>query len=152
MGDLTRNLSWREVLRGSGYDDEQPMPAAVRERMEWAAAHVFQPLRDAWGAPLRVISGVREKHMNEACGGATNSRHVVGDAFDLKLVGDMTDARYVRLYDLIAAMQKDGRLPKGGLGIYVSKSRGHVRFLHVDARERRARWNKTHLSKARGSA
>jgi len=141
---LSRNLSWSEVLRGSGYSSRDDVPADVRARIEWAAVEVFQPLRDAWDGPLRTVSAIRSVEVNRACGGAKRSRHVVGDAFDIR---PKDRWRLLELYDLADAMQRDGRLPPGGLGVYWW--RGKPRFFHIDGRGRRARWNAKHLAALR---
>ena len=160
MGAITKNLSWREVLRGSGYDGLDDVPFGVLDRME-RAADAFQALRDAWGDSLNIVSGggLRSEEMNDRVGGSDKSRHVQGDAFDLKLPGRRPNRDYLKLYELIDAMQRDGRLPKGGLGAYWHKggkknkktgdvSVPHIRFIHFDVRGYVARWNSRHKKRA----
>ena len=133
MGDLTRNLSWREVLRYSGASSKEEMePGMVKVVLE-ETAPMFQALREALGMPITVISGYRTPTQNRKCGGARKSQHMLGRALDMKCA-DMD-----RLYETANAMQYDGRLPKGGLSIY-RRDDGTNRFVHVDCRGRRARW------------
>ena len=53
--------------------------ANLRELVE----NVLDPLREAWGGPITVSSGYRNKQLNIAVGGATNSHHLYGMAADI---------------------------------------------------------------------
>lgn len=44
---------------------------------------LLDPLREAWGNPIRVTSGFRGFELNKAIGGATTSAHSIGAAADL---------------------------------------------------------------------
>jgi uncharacterized protein YcbK (DUF882 family) len=140
---LAPNLSWDEVLRGSGYDSVADLPEDVATNVERMAAHMFQPLRDELGFGLTVLAGggVRSPAMNRRCGGARASKHLLGLALDLRA---STERRTLQIYDCANQMQEQGRIPVGGLALYLRKD-GGVRFVHVDARGlvggRRARWN-----------
>jgi hypothetical protein len=155
---LAPNLAWREVLRGGGYEMDE-VPSALRQVVERTAREMFQPIRDAFGGPLTVLSGggLRSYEVNRRVGGAkpkldeegspiagTGSQHLHGTALDLKA---STRRNTVALYDLIIQLQRAGTIPKGGCAIYVVKSgkkKGTPRFVHVDARGRMARWNHGH--------
>ena len=141
---LAPNLSWDEVLRGSGYDSVADLPEDVATNIERMAAHMFQPLRDELGFGLTVLAGggVRSPAMNRRVGGAKASKHMLGVALDLRA---STERRTLQIYDCANQMQEQGRIPVGGLALYLRKDDGGVRFVHVDARGlvggRRARWN-----------
>ena len=141
---LAPNLSWDEVLRGSGYDSVAELPEDVATNVERMAAHMFQPLRDELGFGLTVLAGggVRSPAMNRRVGGAKASKHMLGVALDLRA---STERRTLQIYDCANQMQEQGRIPVGGLALYLRKDDGGVRFVHVDARGlvggRRARWN-----------
>lgn len=47
------------------------------------ATHILDPLRDAWGAPIRVNSGYRSPSLNRAVGGSATSQHLRGEAADI---------------------------------------------------------------------
>lgn len=53
--------------------------ANMRELVE----NVLDPLREAWGGPITVNSGFRNKPLNIAVGGDTNSHHLYGMAADI---------------------------------------------------------------------
>lgn len=46
-------------------------------------ANVLEPLRMAWGKPIRVTSGYRSEALNRAVGGVANSQHRLGQAADI---------------------------------------------------------------------
>jgi len=134
---LAPQLSWSEVLRGSGYDSVEDLPQDVADNIAVMAASMFQPLRDELGFPLTVLSGVRSPAANRRCGGARKSQHLTGLALDLR---GPSEVHTLQIFDAANQMQRSGRLPKGGLALYLRKD-GSVRFCHVDARGRLARWN-----------
>lgn len=99
-------------------------------------------IREAYGAPLRVVSGYRSPEHNAAVGGAKASQHMAGRAADICPVhrepGDIE-----RLRRVIEGLMIAGRLPAvGGIGYY-----GEL-WIHVDCRLKVpsghvARWNGT---------
>ena len=137
--NLAPNLTWGEILRGSGYDAAAFLPDAVRDSVESMAARMFQPLRDELGFPLTVLAGggVRSPDMNRRVGGARTSQHMAGRALALR---GPSEKHTLQIYDVADAMQAAKRIPLGGLALYLRKD-GSVRFVHVDCRGRRARWN-----------
>lgn len=58
-----------------------------------AAQGALDALFAAYGAPLNVISGYRDPEHNARVGGASNSRHMHGDAFDIDVSGLPYDER-----------------------------------------------------------
>tara|TARA_R100001594_G_scaffold150676_1_gene213482 strand:- start:6574 stop:7017 length:444 start_codon:yes stop_codon:yes gene_type:complete len=143
---LTRNLSQGEVIRGSGYNSWEEVPGEQRQSISETAEEIFQPIREAMGKPVFVLAGggIRSHEMNDRVGGAKRSQHLLGTALDLRCT-DPGDT--VKLYDLIIEMQSDGRLPHGGAALYLTKS-DRPRFVHVDRRGRKARWNTGARSRA----
>ena len=47
------------------------------------AVKVLQPLRDAYGKPIRVNSGYRSPLVNKSVGGVPTSQHIKGEAADI---------------------------------------------------------------------
>lgn len=62
--------------------------------------NVLDPLREAWGAPIRVTSGYRCEKLNRAVGGASKSQHVKGQAADITTMED-TPARNRKLLEKV---------------------------------------------------
>ena len=121
----------------------KPRPAANKQlsknfnEMEFACRHCgqvhvepelvakLQTLRDSLGRPITVTSGYRCPIHNRNIGGATQSRHMQGQAADLTVNGVSPTA---------VATAAD-RVGFGGIGIYVKSG-----FTHVDVGPSR-RWN-----------
>lgn len=62
--------------------DNTPSRAVV-ENLEALVYNVLDPLRDAYGKPIRVNSGYRSARLNLVIGGAKNSQHMTGEAVDI---------------------------------------------------------------------
>ena len=87
----------------------------------------LQALRNKLGKPLIINSGYRSPEHNKAVGGAKDSKHMVGIAFDVRMDNHDPDA-------YIAAALAVGFK---GIGTYPKQN-----FVHVDARAARAGWGK----------
>lgn len=85
-----------------------PSEAVYQAMLRIAKGHEWA--RDKVGKPLISISGYRPPAVNRAVGGATRSRHLVGDAMDVYVQG-MTGKQ-------VAAILRDW---DGGLGTYRNK-------------------------------
>lgn len=85
---------------------------------------VLDVFREEVGLAVYINSGIRCKEHNEAVGGADDSRHLYGDAADIRCPGKMPS----ELYNIAVQL-----LPDGGVGIYDWG-------IHVDTRGYRARW------------
>ncbi len=84
----------------------------------------LQYMRDLLNKPMILTSAFRSPEHNEAIGGAVNSMHMLGIAFDVSLIGH--DAEHV---EKIAR-----RVGFTGIGRYPSQ-----KFIHVDDRP----WSET---------
>lgn len=96
-----------------------------------ALAKNLQVLRDEINKPIKITSGYRSPEHNAKVGGVKSSRHLTGEAADLKVAG-MTPKEVAAVIEkLIAA----GKMEEGGLGIYST-------WIHYDHRNVKARWSK----------
>ncbi|GAA4003002.1 D-Ala-D-Ala carboxypeptidase family metallohydrolase [Hymenobacter fastidiosus] len=73
--------------------------AATLRRMEAVAQAMFDPLRAAFGRPLRVTSFYRSPALNQAVNGSPTSQHVRGEAIDMD--GDATRLDNAELFDYV---------------------------------------------------
>lgn len=86
---------------------------------------LLERIRDHFGAPVTVTSGVRCKKHNTNVGGASASQHMKGTAADIKVKG-------VSVKNVVAYAET--LLPgTGGIGTYSG-------FTHVDVRSKKSRW------------
>ena len=121
---LTNNFSLHEFRCKDGTDVPDELIDHVRE-----LAENLQVLRDHIQKPIIVISGYRSPKYNRKIGGARRSQHMSAKAADI-IVKDMTpDEVKAEIVQLI----KDGKMKKGGVGLYTT-------FTHYDVRGRNARW------------
>ena len=100
--------------------------AAVRANLTALGENILDPLREAWGAPIIVTSGVRCPALNKAVGGATNSQHMYGQAADIRTVSDKREDNMKLLRKLI-----DLNLPFDKLIAEYVDSSGRPDWIHV---------------------
>ena len=111
---------------------------AIKKNLEKLINTVLDPLREAWGAPIIVTSGYRCPALNRAVKGSKTSQHVLGQAADLKTVGDKPENNK-KLFELAKKMIEDGRIVVGQLideydfdWIHISTVGGHKnQILHI---------------------
>ncbi len=83
------------------------------------------------GHPIHIDSGFRCLAHNAEVGGAKDSRHIHGDAADIRIEGMATKTLHAEA-ELIVG-------DRGGVGYYPRRG-GRTGFVHIDARGTRARW------------
>lgn len=74
-------LTASATARKDGIDNTPP--AEARKALVELVKAVLDPLREAWGKPIRVNSGYRTAKLNRKVGGATTSQHLRGEAADI---------------------------------------------------------------------
>ena len=67
-------------------------PKEAEENLRALVDEVLDPLREAYGKPIRVTSGYRCPRLNNLVGGSPNSQHMRGEAADIQpVVGNESD-------------------------------------------------------------
>jgi len=61
--------------------------------------NILDPLREAYGKPIKISSGYRSQRLNTIIGGAVNSQHLLGQAADIQAL----DGRNNVLFEMIKA-------------------------------------------------
>ena len=89
------------------------------------AMDMLQRLRSRLGRPMIVNSGYRSPAHNTAVGGAPNSKHLKGIAFDVRM--DNHDPHHYIAQAIDLGFKGIGTYPRQG-------------FVHVDARRSTGRW------------
>lgn len=59
-----------------------------RKHLTELIEHLLDPLREAWGKPIRVTSGFRSAKLNATLGGSKTSAHLLGYAADIQPIGE----------------------------------------------------------------
>ena len=121
---LTENFSLWEFRCRDGTDVPEEYMGNVQE-----LAENLQVLRDYIGKPITVISGYRSPKYNRKIGGARRSQHMTAKAGDLIVKGMTPD----EVKDAIVHLIKEGKMKKGGIGLY-------THFTHYDVRGFNRRW------------
>ena len=116
--------------------DNTPAPE-IREKLQTLIEELLDPIRVAWGKPIRVNSGYRCPTLNKAVGGVSTSQHQKGEAADLN-AGDPAKNR--ELFDKIVEMQKAGRIAFDQL-----IDEAHYRWVHISYRKTDNRNQVLHL-------
>ena len=121
---LTNNFSlWEFKCR-----DGTEVPDEYMENVKELAENL-QVLRDYIQKPIMVISGYRSPTYNRKIKGARRSQHLFAKAGDLIVKGMTPD----EVKEAIVCLIKEGRMKKGGVGLY-------THFTHYDVRGFNRRW------------
>ena len=121
---LEKNFSLHEFRCKDGTDVPDELMDNVRE-----LCVNLQILRDYIDKPITIISGYRSPEYNTKIKGAKRSQHMSARAADI-IVPGMTS---LEVRDIIIQLIKEGKMVKGGVGIYPT-------FVHYDVRGYNARW------------
>ena len=86
---------------------------------------------------LKITSAHRTPDRNKKVGGASQSRHIFGEAIDFQ-VGDVDGNRFTNEEDKKKVLELCEKIigRRGGIGLYPE-----TQALHIDTRGYRARWN-----------
>ena len=121
---LTKNFSKSEFDCKCGCE----MPEKVLYNIK-VLVEDLQYLRDYLNKSIKINSGYRCENHNRDIGGVVDSQHIKGLASDI-VVKDKTP---LDIFSIIDKLKKEGKLKKGGLGLYNS-------FVHYDIRGYNVKW------------
>ena len=89
------------------------------------AVSVLDPIRQAWGQPLKVTSGYRSPQLNAAVGGVPTSGHLEGCAADITLCS-WSSRKVSELYNLIVWLAESGAIEIDQVIYYRKKKIVHI--------------------------
>ena len=127
---LTKNFSLEELtfsITANNHGIDNTPNAEARAALKRLAVEVLQPIRDAWGKPIKVTSGYRCPRLNAAVGGVKNSQHVLGQAADIQATAYADNAK---LFRCIERLVKAGRI-KTGQVIWEYGTKANPKWIHV---------------------
>ena len=125
IAELTRSATARRM----GIDNT-PSDIAV-SALTALVDDVLDPLRDAWGGPIRVNSGYRCPELNKLVGGTPTSQHQRGEAADITVGSRAGNRRLLALIKRLDLPVDQCIDEKGCRWIHVSHRRGHNRRLYM---------------------
>jgi len=105
---LTNNFNLNEFNKHNF-----PLTETILRNIQELAKNL-QVLRDEVKKPIKITSGYRNAEFNAKIKGAIKSRHITGQAADLKIEGYTPKQVAAIIEKLIAS----GKMKQGGLGIY----------------------------------
>ena len=91
IAELTRS----DTARRLGIDNKPP--ASAVKALTLLVDEVLDPVREAWGGPIRVNSGYRCPELNKAVGGSPSSQHQRGEAADITVGSRSANRRLLTL-------------------------------------------------------
>lgn len=102
---LTQHFTYDEltgteirVLQESNRNFARPYLASL----QFLCSSILEPLRTAFG-PLHVHSGFRSPELNRVVGGSASSQHLRGEAADVNVAADLSDAKRKEMARWLAA-------------------------------------------------
>ena len=123
--ELTRSTTARRL----GIDNTPPASAVTS--LHELVDKVLDPLREAWGGPIRVNSGYRGPELNKAVGGTPGSQHQRGEAADITVGSRNGNRRLLALIKRLDLPVDQCIDEKGCRWIHVSHRRGRNRRLYM---------------------
>ena len=117
------------TARRSGIDNTPP--ASAVKALTVLVDEVLDPLREAWGGPIRVNSGYRCPELNEAVGGTPTSQHQRGEAADITVGSRSANRRLLALIKRLDLPVDQCIDEKGCRWIHVSHRVGRNRRMYM---------------------
>ena len=110
----------------------------VEENLRSLVEQVLDPLREAYGKPIRVTSGYRCPQLNRLVGGSPNSQHMRGEAADIVAKNPEDNALLGKLIEQLGNFDQ--------LIYEQCDKQGNPRWIHVSWK--RNGWNRKQILKS----
>ena len=125
IAELCRSATARRL----GIDNTPP--ASAVKALTVLVDEVLDPLREAWGGPIRVNSGYRCPELNEAVGGTPTSQHQRGKAADITVGSRSANRRLLALIKRLDLPVDQCIDEKSCRWIHVSHRKGRNRRMYM---------------------
>ena len=106
-------------------------PASAINALHDLVDNVLDPLREAWGGPIRVTSGYRCPELNKLVGGTPTSQHQRGEAADITVGNPKRNHRLLALIKRLDLPVDQCIDEKGCRWIHVSHRRARNRRMYM---------------------
>ena len=98
---LTENFTLEEMIKSETATrlkiDNTPNQKII-DNLKALCVNLLEPLRNKLNKPIIILSGYRCSELNKAVGGVGNSKHLLGQAADIKVEG-MTNLDLVKFIE-----------------------------------------------------
>lgn len=111
----------------------------VVHNLEELCKNLLQPIRDAWGKPIKVTSGYRCPRLNTAVGGSITSVHRIGFAADLQPASGSYDEFEKFVLEFLEEH------PEIGYDQVIQEKSGKTKWLHLGYKNNAGRQRKQNL-------
>ena len=101
MNKISKHISYKEATRSATalrLGIENVPNEYELQNMEMVAKKVFEPLREAIDAPIKINSFYRCEELNKAIGGSSKSQHCQGRAIDIDDIYGHVSNAYMYYY------------------------------------------------------
>lgn len=101
MNKISKHISYKEATRSATalrLGIENVPNEYELQNMEMVAKKVFEPLREAIDAPIKINSFFRCEKLNKAIGGSSKSQHCQGRAIDIDDIYGHVSNAYMYYY------------------------------------------------------
>lgn len=124
-----KELTRSQTAHRLGIDNTPPSSAvkALHELVD----NVLDPLRRAWGGPIRINSGYRCPELNKVVGGTPYSQHQRGEAADITVGSQAANRRLLALIKRLDLPVDQCIDVKGCRWIHVSHRSGRNRRMYM---------------------
>ena len=124
-----KELIRSETAKLMGINNTPPANAIIA--LHDLVDNVLDPLREAWGGPIRVTSGYRCPELNKLVGGTPTSQHQRGEAADITVGNPSRNRRLLELIKRLNLPVDQCIDEKGCRWIHVSHRRGRNRRMYM---------------------
>ena len=107
-----------------------------KKHLEELVDEILDPLREAWGAPIRVTSGYRGAELNKAVGGSKTSAHCNGYAADLQ----PANGQITKFKDFVKKWLKNQNFDQ-----YINEFSGTSEWVHIGLKNNAGKQRKQYL-------
>ena len=124
-----KELIRSETAKLMGINNTPPANAIIA--LHDLVDNVLDPLREAWGGPIRVTSGYRCPELNKLVGGTPTIQHQRGEAADITVGNPSRNRRLLELIKRLNLPVDQCIDEKGCRWIHVSHRRGRNRRMYM---------------------
>lgn len=101
MESISQHISYKEGIvsaTGKRLGIDNTPPPEILATMKVTAEKLFEPMREYFGQPIRIVSFYRCPALNKAVGGSKTSSHMKGEAIDVEGTNGVTNMDIIRYF------------------------------------------------------